>query len=188
MSVDYELIKEYVTEVIESLSVISTGTITRIITVIRAARDSGKSIFVFGNGGSAATATHMASDLAKGAMSPGKSRIKAFSLTDNLSLVTAWANDSAYENVFSEQLEGFINKGDVAIGISGSGNSQNVLNGVIKARVKGAVTIGLIGFDGGKLKDLVDIPLVVNNYDMRQVEDIHILIEHIITLCLQEGE
>jgi len=106
-------------------------------------------------------------------------------LTDNVPLLSAWANDTAYENVFAEQLENFIEMGDIAIGISGSGNSQNVLNGVKVAKAKGATTIGFIGFDGGKLKDLVDLAIIVPNHNMEQVEDIHLLLEHVITTCLR---
>ncbi|MCK5124579.1 MAG: phosphoheptose isomerase, partial [Dehalococcoidia bacterium] len=93
---------------------------------------------------------------------------------------------TAYENIFAEQLENFIEVGDIAIGISGSGNSQNVLNGVKGAKAKGATTIGFIGFDGGKLKELVDIAIVVPNHNMEQVEDIHLLLEHVITTCLRK--
>jgi len=113
--------------------------------------------------------------------------MKAFALTDNTPLLTAWANDTAYENIFAEQLENYLEPGDVAIGISGSGNSPNVLRAMQVARAKGAATIGLIGFGGGKLKDLVDIAVIVPSYNMEQVEDIHLLLEHVITTCLREA-
>ena len=112
--------------------------------------------------------------------------MKAFALTDNVPLLSAWANDTAYENIFAEQLENLVETGDIAIGISGSGNSQNVLNGVKVAKAKGASTIGIIGFDGGKLKRLVDLAIVVPNDNMEQVEDIHLLLAHIITTCLRK--
>ena len=116
-----------------------------------------------------------------------KARVKAFALTDNIALLSAWANDTAYENIFAEQLENILELGDIAIGISGSGNSPNVLNGVKTAKAKGATTIGFIGFDGGKLKELVDIYIIVPCHNMEQAEDIHLLLEHVITVCLREA-
>jgi len=111
-------------------------------------------------------------------------RIKAIALTDNVALMSAWANDNAYENIFAEQLQNLTEAADVVIAISCSGNSENVINGVKVARAKGASTVGLIGFNGGKLKDLVDIQVLVPNDNMEQVEDIHLLIGHVIKTCL----
>jgi D-sedoheptulose 7-phosphate isomerase len=113
--------------------------------------------------------------------------MRAFALTDNVPLLSAWANDCDYASVFAEQLEGFIEEDDVAIGISGSGNSQNVLDGIRLAREKGATTIGFIGFGGGRLKDIVDLCVIVGSHDMRQVEDLHLLLTHALTTCLAEG-
>lgn len=180
-----EAIKKYLSEVSATLENLPVERLAQVIALLEEARMKGKRVYIFGNGGSAATASHFASDLAKGAICQGKPRIKAFALTDNVPLISAWANDSAYENIFAEQLENFVEPGDIAIGISGSGNSQNVLNGVKVARAKGTTTIGFIGFDGGKLKDIVDIPLIVSNHNMEQVEDIHLLLEHVITTCLR---
>jgi D-sedoheptulose 7-phosphate isomerase len=168
------------------LAKLAVEEIVRVVELIEKAREKGSRVYIFGNGGSAATASHFASDLSKGAICQGKPRIKAFALTDNVPLLSAWANDTAYENIFAEQLENFIEPEDIAIGISGSGNSPNVLNGVKVARAKGATTIGFIGFDGGKLKDFVDIAIVVSSHNMEQVEDIHLLLEHVITTCLRQ--
>lgn len=178
-------IEAYLSQVSVTLANLPLDTIAQVVDLIDAARESGRRIFTFGNGGSAATASHFASDLSKGAICKGKPRIRALALTDNIPLLSAWANDTAYENVFAEQLENFAERGDIAIAISGSGNSQNVLNGVKVARAKGATTIGFIGFDGGKLKELVDIPFIVPSRNMEQVEDIHLCLEHIITTCLR---
>ena len=178
-------IKTYLSQVSATLEKLSVETVAQVVEVLEGARTKGQRVYIFGNGGSAATATHFACDLSKGAISEGKPRIKALSLCDNLSLISAWANDTAYENIFAEQLENLIETGDIAIGISGSGNSQNVLNGVKVAKAKGAITVGFIGFDGGKLKDLVDIPLVVSNNNMEQVEDVHLLLGHVIITCLR---
>lgn len=179
-------IKDYISQVTDTLSKLPVGEIARVVDLLGEARDRGSRIFIFGNGGSAATASHFACDLAKGAICKNKPRFKAFALTDNVPLLSAWANDSDYGNIFSEQLESFIEPNDIAIAISGSGNSPNVLNGIKAAKVKGATTIGLIGFDGGKLKDLTDVALVVSNHNMEQVEDIHLLLGHVITTCLRK--
>ncbi len=180
-----DIISKYVSEVNTALTKLPVRTITDVIHAIEKARDERRSIFIFGNGGSAATALHFAADLAKGAICPGKPRIKAFALTDNISLLSAWANDSAYEDIFAEQLQNYIEPGDIAIAISGSGNSPNILDGIKVAKAKGATTIGFIGFEGGKLKGMVDIAIVIPGSDMKPIEDIHLLIGHIITVCLR---
>jgi D-sedoheptulose 7-phosphate isomerase len=182
-----KIIKNYLSQVTDTLNQLQVDKIAKVVEVLDKACVKGRRVFIFGNGGSAATASHFASDLAKGAICKGKPRFKAFALTDNVPLLSAWANDTDYGNIFSEQLENFVEPGDIAIAISGSGNSLNVLNGAKTARAKGATTIGFIGFDGGKLKDLVDIALVVPNHNMEQVEDIHLLLEHVITTCLRVG-
>ena len=179
-------IKKYISEVSATLERLPIENIAQVVELLEEARLKAKRVFIFGNGGSAATASHFAADLSKGAISKGKPRIKAFALTDNVALLSAWANDTAYENIFAEQLKNFIEPGDVAIGISASGNSPNVLNGIKVARTKGATTIGFIGFDGGKLRGLVDIRIIVPSHNIEQIEDIHLLLEHVITTCLRE--
>jgi D-sedoheptulose 7-phosphate isomerase len=182
-----QIIEAYLDGIIATLERLPVERITDVIEAIEKARISGKTIFTFGNGGSAATASHFASDLSKGATCEGKPRIKAFALTENVSLLSAWANDTSYNNIFAEQLENVVEPGDIAIGISGSGNSPNVLNGAKLAKNKGAITIGFVGFDGGKLKELVEVAVIVPNHNMEQVEDIHLLLEHVITTCLRKG-
>ena len=182
-----EIIDNYIAEVGTTLAGLPVEMIAQVVELLEEVRLKGRRVFTFGNGGSAATASHFASDLAKGAICPGKPRLKAFALTDNVPLLSAWANDSAYENAFAEQLETFIEGGDIAIAISGSGNSPNVLTGVKVAKAKGATTIGFIGFDGGKLKDMVDIAIIVPSHNMEQVEDVHLTLEHIITTCLRKA-
>jgi len=143
-------------------------------------------IFTIGNGGSAATASHMACDLAKGTIVPGCRRFRVIALTDNLPLMTAWSNDLAYEDVFVEQLRGLFRPDDVLIAISGSGNSPNVLRAVEVARQMGGITIGLIGFEGGQLRELVDVPVVIPNQCMEQIEDIHVILGHLLSTVLRE--
>ena len=182
-----ETMKKYISEVSATLERLPMENIAQVVKLLEEACLKAKRVFIFGNGGSAATASHFAADLSKGAICLGKPRIKAFALTDNVSLLTAWANDTAYENIFAEQLGNLVEPGDIAIGISGSGNSPNVLNGIKVAKAKGATTTGFIGFDGGKLRELVDIRIIVPSHNMEQVEDIHLLLEHVITTCLREG-
>jgi D-sedoheptulose 7-phosphate isomerase len=141
-------------------------------------------IFAFGNGGSAATATHFMEDLAKSIdYGPGRRRFRAISLCANVPLITAWANDTAYENIFAEQLRNLVRAGDVVIGISGSGNSPNVVNAIRLANELGAHTVGLSGFDGGALRSVAREAIVVPCHNMQQVEDVHLVICHL-TFCL----
>ncbi len=181
-------IQTYLSQVGATLADLPVETIERIVESLREARARRKQVFLLGNGGSAATASHFACDLAKGAINPGKPRLRAIALTDNMPLLSAWANDTSYDDIFTQQLENLVESGDVVIAISGSGDSVNVLNAVRLAHSAGATTIGLTGFDGGKLKDMADLCLVVPNNCMEQVEDIHLLLEHVITTCLRESE
>src|SRR5271156_458723 len=144
------------------------------------AYEEGRRVFLFGNGGSASLASHFACDLGKGTAMPGNShkRFKVLSLTDNMPLLTAWANDTAYEHVFAEQLRNFVQPGDLAFAISGSGNSPNVLLGLQTAREAGAFNIGLAGFQGGKMKALCDLCLVIPSDNMQIIEDLHMGVAH----------
>jgi D-sedoheptulose 7-phosphate isomerase len=154
--------------------------IERVANVLHQAYEEGRSVFLFGNGGSAALASHFACDLAKGTALPDKygKRFRALSLTDNLALMTAWANDTSYEQVFAEQLRNFIQKGDVAFGISGSGCSPNVLLGLQAARESGSVTIGLGGFKGGKLPTVCDLCIIIPSDNMQIIEDFQLAVAH----------
>jgi D-sedoheptulose 7-phosphate isomerase len=155
------------------------------------AYQSDRTVFLFGNGGSAALASHLATDLGKGTHFPGppalKSvrRLRAISLTDNVPMLTAWSNDLSYEQVFAGQMENFIRARDVALGISSSGNSPNVLRALELARRVGAVTIGLTGCGGGKMKELLDCPIVVASNHTQHVEDGHVILAHLIFLDLK---
>jgi len=142
--------------------------------------EQGKAVFLFGNGGSAALASHIACDLSKGTLLNGGSgtRFRVVALTDNIPLMTAWANDSSYERIFAEQLQNLVSPGDVAFAISGSGNSANVLAGLRVARAVGAVTVGLTGFRGGKMKALCDYCVIVPSDNMQIIEDFHLSVAH----------
>jgi D-sedoheptulose 7-phosphate isomerase len=144
------------------------------------AYEEDRRVFIFGNGGSAALASHFACDLGKGTAMPatGDRRFRVMSLTDNVPLLTAWANDSSYEQVFAQQLRNFIQEGDVAFAISGSGSSPNVLMALQAAREAGAFNIGLTGFKGGKMKDLCDICIIIPSDNMQIIEDFHLSTAH----------
>lgn len=143
-------------------------------------------LFVFGNGGSAALASHSACDFGKGTILNGNRRFRVLSLTDNVPLLTAWANDHHYSDVFAEQLRPFIHQDDVAFAISGSGNSENVLKALHVAREAGARTIGLTGFQGGKMKFLCDVCVVVPSECMQLIEDYHLAVTHAVFICLRQ--
>ena len=131
-----------------------------------------------GNGGSAMTASHFACDLNKGCSLGRDRRFKVICLNDSMSTILAYANDLSYEHVFFEQLKNFFMPGDVVIGISGSGNSPNVLRALEYANQQKGVTIGWCGFVGGRLGSLAKIPLVISSQDMQQIEDVHMIIAH----------
>jgi D-sedoheptulose 7-phosphate isomerase len=151
-----------------------------------AAYEAGQGVFIFGNGGSAALASHFACDLGKGTAMLGnpQRRFKALSLTDNMPLLTAWANDTSYDNVFAEQLRNIAQAGDVVFAISASGNSRNVLLGLESARKVGACTLGLAGFNGGKMKALCDLCIVIPSNNMQIVEDFQLSVSHALFVLL----
>jgi D-sedoheptulose 7-phosphate isomerase len=132
-----------------------------------------------GNGGSGSTASHWACDLNKGCCLGLEKKFKTICLNDNLPTMMAYANDCSYDDIFVEPLKNFFQPDDLVIGISGSGNSQNVLNAIEYANEKGGRTIGLCGYEGGKLHDMVDLSLLAHVNDMQKVEDLHMIIVHI---------
>jgi D-sedoheptulose 7-phosphate isomerase len=163
----------------------------RAVDLLFRAYQTDHTVFTFGNGGSAALASHLAADLGKSTHIPGHpslvgvKRLKACSMVDNVPMLTAWANDASYADVFSGQMENFIQPGDIAFGISGSGNSPNVLRGLELARAVGATTVGLTGCGGGKMQALLDCPIVVPSNHMQQVEEAHVILAHLIFLDLK---
>jgi D-sedoheptulose 7-phosphate isomerase len=161
-----------------------------VIAAIERAHEQGQTLFLIGNGGSAATASHMAQDLAFGTRRRGGERIRALSLTDNHSYISACANDLGFEQVFVDQLKSLLQPGDVLIAISASGNSPNLVKAIEYARAHGAFTIGFVGFDGGWMKDhcelVVHTPSPPNDYG--PVEDVHLILDHLIMSYLNEAE
>ena len=179
------IIQDYIGGLNECLGELSQQNIEEIADIISNACRKSKQIFIMGNGGSATTASHFAGDLRIGAATEGKPRVQATSLTDNQALITAIANDKGYEYIFEEQLIGQLKEGDVVIGISGSGNSTNLLKAIEYARRNGATAIGFIGFGGGKLKELVHRSIVLSSNDYGQVEDVHLSLAHIISYLVR---
>jgi D-sedoheptulose 7-phosphate isomerase len=173
-------IDQYLLELEQTLREISREQIWEVTQVLFDAWRSRRTIFIIGNGGSAATASHMANDLNKLAIVPGKPRFKAIALTDNVPLMTAWGNDTSYDNIFVEQMLNFLEEGDIVIGISSSGNSSNVNKAVRVARESGAITIGFIGRDGGALKDMVHYKVLIPSDHIGQQEDGHMILDHVI--------
>jgi D-sedoheptulose 7-phosphate isomerase len=153
--------------------------IDQISGVLLNAYEAGRVVYIFGNGGSASLASHFACDLGKGtAYCNGGKRFRVIALTDNIPTMTAWANDASYEDIFSEQLRNFVQPDDIAFAISGSGNSKNVLNALAVAREASAITLGISGFGGGKMKSLCDICVVVPSNNMQVIEDLHLAMAH----------
>jgi D-sedoheptulose 7-phosphate isomerase len=178
-------ILSYLDELKVLLSQLPVTSIEEVISALLYARFNRKQVIIMGNGGSAATASHFACDLGKGTLMPGLPRFRVIALTDNVPLFSALANDFGYDHVFSEQLRSLVQAGDLVIGISGSGNSPNVLNAIEAAHELGAVTVGLVGFDGGRLKGMVDLCIHVPSHCMEQVEDVHLVLEHLLSTSLR---
>jgi len=160
------------------------------IQIIYQAYQADHQIFIIGNGGSASTASHFCCDLSKGLLGHKGDRkvkrAKVISLTDNIALMSAWSNDTCYEDVFIEQLKNLLNKEDVLIGISASGNSENIVRAIDYAKKNDAKTIGFLGFNGGRLKDLADCVILAPENHYGRVEDIHLILEHLISEIIAE--
>lgn len=183
--------KNYFREAKKAINNLDLGKIKEIVEVLFEAYNNDKKIFIFGDGGSAATASHFACDLGKGTLKnvydENEKRFKVISLTDNIATITALGNDLSFEDIFSQQLHNLVDKGDVVIGISGSGNSPNVIKAIRYAKKCGAKTIGFLGFKtGGKLSKLVDYKIIVQDNHYGRIEDIHLMLCHLIANSLAE--
>ena len=175
-----ERIQEYISHLQGVLERLSLADVRQSIDLVMEAYQADRQIFIIGNGGSASTASHIANDLSKGTSIPGVRRVRAISLTDNVATMTAWSNDVSYEDVFVEQLKNLVNPGDLVIGISASGNSENIIRAIRHAKNMGCKTIGWTGFGGGQLQQLADVSIVVDSHDYGPVEDVHLILNHIL--------
>jgi len=180
--------RSYLQRLGQLLDQLDMSVLAKIIDQIERVRAERKTIYILGNGGSSATASHMAEDLAFGTRFREGARLRALCLTDSQPYMTAVANDIGYESVFEEQLRNLLQPGDVLLAISASGNSPNVVKAIEFANSQGAVSVGLVGFDGGRLKEISQITLHVptDHGEYGPVEDIHLILDHIITGYLIE--
>jgi len=178
-------VRRYFDNVVDTIEKMPLTTIHQIAGVLLQAYEAGRMIYIFGNGGSAALASHFACDLGKGAANGSAKRFQVLAFTDNVPLMTAWANDARYEDVFAEQLINFVRPDDIAFAISGSGKSPNVLKALKVAREAGAFTIGLTGFQGGDMKGLCDLCLIIPSDNMQVIEDLHLSVTHAVFTALR---
>lgn len=159
-----------------------TDQIQRVLQILEKTRTDGRKVFLMGNGGSGSLASHLICDFSK------FRKLKAIALTDSIASITAYSNDDDYSVVFKEQLKILAEKGDVVLGISGSGNSKNILDGIECAKELGCYTIGFAGFDGGRLKDVADECITIEIENMQHSEDMHTLLGHMVAFLMTEAD
>ena len=181
-----DFIQDYISTLQITMDQLPRQVIAEVIDALQQARSRGSQVFILGNGGSASTASHFACDLAKNTRQAGLPHFRVIGLTDNMAMFSALANDEGYENVFSEQLASLVRPSDIVIAISASGNSKNVINAVEMSHRHEATVIGFTGFDGGRLGQLANIHLHVNSNIIEHVEDIHLILEHLIVRSIKE--
>ncbi len=179
-------IARYWRELAAIMSAMPVGPLSRTAEILFDSHRRGATVFVIGNGGSAATASHFACDLAKGTRTPGAPPFRVMPLTDNVPLLTAWANDTSFDRVFAEQLSALVQPGDVVVAISASGNSANVLAAAELARLAGATVVALTGQTGGRLRRLAHVTVRVPAGPIEQVEDAHLAIAHSLCVALRQ--
>lgn len=172
-------ITAYIEHEINTIRSLDVEAINQALNVLLETFENGNTVFVFGNGGSSATASHFQNDFNKGVSEHTEKKFNLLCLNDNMATLMAVANDIGFEEVFRFQLQGHIKPGDVVMAISGSGNSKNVINAVEYAKEQGCKIIGLTGFGGGKLKELSDVSLHAPVNSMQITEDIHMIFDHL---------
>ena len=178
------MMQQYFRQLATVLANVSDAQSNDVLEVLWQTYERDNTVIVCGNGGSAASASHLVCDLGKWTVVPDKRRFRAIALTDNMPLVTAWGNDTAYDQVFVEQLPMFFRPGDTLVAISGSGNSPNVLNACDWVKAHGGTTVGMSGFGGGKLANVADVAFVAPSSFMPEVEDVHIALCHALAVNL----
>ena len=177
-------IDNYLTELKETLDNLDRKEIIVLAELLEAARQASNKVFIFGNGGSGSTASHFACDINKGVAFGQEKRHRVIALTDNIPTMLAYSNDMSYDDVFAEQLKNFIEPGDIVIGISGSGNSKNVIKAIDLANDLGNHTVGITGFEGGELRQVAKFSVNAKRNDMQISEDIHMILVHILMKVL----
>ncbi len=182
----YDEIEQYWHELASVMQTMSFDMLAKAAELLLECYRRGSTVFILGNGGSAATASHFACDLAKGTQVRGLPAFRVISLNDNVPLMSAWANDTNYESIFAEQLSTLVRAGDLVITISASGNSPNILAAARMSRRAGAITLAFTGKDGGKLARLADFAIYIPSSSIEQVEDAHLVIAHSLCVVLRE--
>lgn len=185
----FHFIDSYFQEVIKCIVLIDKRQLEQMIEVVLKAYENDRKIYILGNGGAASTASHLACDLGKGTLARvydhKEKRLHVISLTDNVALISAYANDISYDDIFLQQLRNLVERDDVVIAISGSGNTKNVLKACDYSKKVGAKTIGLTGFNnGGKLAQTVDLPIIIKTNHYGPLEDVHMMIGHLVTAAI----
>jgi D-sedoheptulose 7-phosphate isomerase len=178
---------EYIGSLAELLRLVPHEPLEQVVVLLLRTRERGGRVYIMGNGGSAATASHLACDLMKTAHIPGKRPLRTYALADNPALLTAVANEAAYDRTFAEQIDGVVEPCDVVIGISASGNSPNIVGGLRAAIARGATTVAFVGFDGGAAAPLADITIHVPSHEYGPVEDAHSAIGHALTSAVRQS-
>lgn len=173
-------VSDYLQEVRRLVGAVSDSEVSAVSGLIYDAYQSGNRVLLMGNGGSGSTASHFANDFQKGLLLAGDKPCQCLALTDSMSIILAWGNDTEFANIFEPQVRTWAGKGDVVIGISGSGNSENVIRAIRTANELGAHTVGLCGYSGGKLKEIAQQSIWVQSHNMQQVEDVHVVLLHAI--------
>lgn len=181
--------KNYLKELKSAIDKINLDDIQEIANILLEAYVNNHTVFILGNGGAASSASHMACDLGKGTLknvyNNQEKRLRVISLTDNIATMTAFANDLSFDDMFSQQLHNLIKPNDVVIGISGSGNTPNIIKALIYAKSQGALTIGFLGYkNGGKTKQLIDCDITIQNNSYGIIEDLHLALNHLLTISL----
>ena len=188
-----ERIQKYLSHLQNVLDMLSLRDVREVVDMVMSAYENDKQIFAIGNGGSASTASHIGCDLGKGTISvpgggsiPARKRFRAISLTDNVATMTAWSNDTSYDDIFVEQLKNLVNSGDLIIGISVSGNSENVVRAMQYAKAVGCYVIAWTGIGGGKMDEVSDLSVIVESDQYGPVEDVHLILNHILHAWISE--
>lgn len=179
-------ITEYFTKVKNTIDKVSLDDLNTLMNILVQTKEAGSTIFIMGNGGSSATASHFVCDFNKGISFKRHKKFKLICLNDNIPSLMAYANDISFEEIFVQQLKSYFKKGDIVIGISGSGNSMNVVKAIEYANDNGGISVGLTGYNGGKLKNLVKYNVNIPIDDMQITEDLHMVLDHCMMQILSD--
>lgn len=181
-------ITNYFSRLKQTLDAIDIDDLNQLMNILEASKEDGRHVFIMGNGGSAATASHFVCDFNKGLSEGKEKRYRFLCLNDNMPTMMAYANDHSYEEIFIGPLQNYFENGDVVIGISGSGNSKNVVKAIEWARANGGITVALTGYDGGRLKQIAEYGVHIPINDMQITEDLHMVLDHCMMKVLHEPE